>query len=290
MTNIFLTDVPSRQALGLLRCARACAHRVELGNKIYTDLVVPFATDTTTTILQLYTDYEIIDQLSVELRRNAFATPSSEYEDENGNITITINGTWVLYENLNGASLRISPLESKITRNSTDFTFKTLLWRLDHLVDPTPIHRNAAQFEVFLKTARITDLCGRGKSDLSKKLLKFSQQPEEVFRQWPLRMLEAVSWGSKGFLMGDAEYEAILKCGDALYSIPGEKIAQILLSDLAFGCQNDPEAPYIWLEELKLGPIVRKAIKNDQAAAKFMRKGTKLLPKDTKKWLRKHGF
>jgi hypothetical protein len=197
----------------------------------------------------------------------------------------------VLYENLSGAALRVSPLKRKIARNDTDFTFKTLLWRLDHLMDPTPMYQNKVQFEVFLETAAVTDLCGRGKSDLDKKLLKFTQQPEKIFQKCPLRMLEAISWGARrGFLMGSSEYEAILQCGLALQGVPGEKLAQILLGDLALGCPDDPEAPYIWLEELKLGPIMRKAIKADRLASKFMRKNAKLLPKDAKKWLRKHGF
>ncbi len=291
MTKLFLDNRPSRQALGLLRSVRTCANRLGLGSKSYTDLVVPFLTDTYINNLDVYTDPEVMDDLAYELRTSGFPVKSIEKQHEDGSITLVIKDNWVLYENLNDASVKISSLDAKQESDKHDFTFKTILWRLDHLMERRPAMQNKTPFEIFLTKAPITDFAGRGVADLTKKLLSFGHNPEETCQERPLRMLEAVTWGiRREFLLTDDTYEAIRENSKSLLSVPGACVAEIMMSELAVGPKSDPEAPYVWLEELGLAPTIRKIMKKDRSAAKIRKQHINLLSKGDSTRLKRHGF
>ncbi len=116
--------------------------------------------------------------------------------------------------------------EGMLLRDNVYGTLEDDAWRRDFSVNA--LYYNIADFSV-------VDYTG-GMADLEAGRLRIIGDPEERFREDPVRMLRAVRFAAKlGFRIGEAEEEAIYELGDLLADIPAARLFDEVLKLLLTG-------------------------------------------------------
>jgi len=117
-----------------------------------------------------------------------------------------------------------STIQDDISRR--DFSFNTLLWRLQDLVHGP-------------EYAEIVDLTGVGKAHLEQRLLNTPLDPDKTFQDDATRILRVVKFYLRFHLKIAPEVESsIRRNAGALRKVPWEAVAKILVGDIL----NSPQA------------------------------------------------
>ena len=139
-----------------------------------------------------------------------------------------------------------------------EFTFNTLLWRLQDLASGP-------------EKAEIIDLTGCGLRDLNNMTMRCPRDPDIVFSDDPTRMLRAIKFATKyGFQIPDDLAASIRKNADKMKSAPWEAIAGIFINNVL----NEPTASSALRQMKSLGllDVVAEMVQEQKPFASYLSK------------------
>jgi len=217
-----------------------------------------------------------------------FATTLQKYIPATTNLTtnqygvsiLTVKGDWMVDgHNLSGEVIEIAnarkesyggeagkgykpdqvdlaTIEEDLLRR--EFTFNTLLWRLQDLATGP-------------EKAEIVDLTGCGLRDLNNMTMRCPRDPDIVFADDPTRMLRAIKFSTKyGFQIPDDLAASIRKNADKMKNAPWEAIAGIFINNVL----NEPTAPSALRQMKSLGllDVVAEMVQEQKPFAAYLSK------------------
>lgn len=217
-----------------------------------------------------------------------FATTLQKYIPATTNLTtnqygvsiLTVKGDWMVDgHNLSGEVIEIAnarkesyggeagkgykpdqvdlaTIEEDLLRR--EFTFNTLLWRLQDLATGP-------------EKAEIVDLTGCGLRDLNNMTMRCPRDPDIVFADDPTRMLRAIKFSTKyGFQIPDDLAASIRKNADKMKNAPWEAIAGIFINNVL----NEPTAPSALRQMKSLGllDVVAEMVQEQKPFATYLAK------------------
>lgn len=128
-----------------------------------------------------------------------------------------------------------------------EFTFNTLLWRLNDLVEGP-------------EKAEIIDLTGRGQEDLKNGMVRTPMSPDKTFGDDPTRMLRAIKFIARyGFKVPPDVQESIASNAPKLKRMPWDAVRKILVKDILEG--PAPRRAIGLLKELGLATTINEMCK-----------------------------
>lgn len=134
-----------------------------------------------------------------------------------------------------------------------EFTFNTLLWRLEDLTDG-PEH------------AEVLDLLGKGRSDLANLNLQTPADPDKTFSDDPTRMLRAIKFVAKyGFKVPPDMVTAIRRNAPKLKGMPYNAIWKILTADILDA--PNPRRSIVLMQDLGLADVLREMLQEEPSFA-----------------------
>jgi poly(A) polymerase len=134
-----------------------------------------------------------------------------------------------------------------------EFTFNTLLWRLQDLEDGPA-------------GAPVLDLLGTGRQDLEAKVIRTPVDPNKTFSDDPTRMLRAIKFVARyGFVIPPEIRESIAANAPKLKKMPWDAVRKILTEDL-FG-STSPRLCFWLLQTLWLGPVIKEMLAEEKGFA-----------------------
>ena len=137
-----------------------------------------------------------------------------------------------------------------------EFTFNTLLWRLNDLVHGP-------------ERAEIIDLTGCGRSDLERRVMRCPRDPDVVFSDDPTRMLRALKFAVKyGFDVPPDLQAAIKRNAAKLAGVPHEAVGTLLVRDI-FGTPRAREM-LRFMEKLGLLDVIRDMVAKNKGFATYL--------------------
>ena len=139
-----------------------------------------------------------------------------------------------------------------------EFTFNTLLWRLQDLATGP-------------EKAEVIDLTGCGLRDLNNMTMRCPRDPDIVFSDDPTRMLRAIKFATKyGFQIPDDLAASIRKNAAKMKSAPWEAIASIFINNVL----NEPTAPSALRQMKSLGllDVVAEMVQEQKPFASYLSK------------------
>ena len=137
-----------------------------------------------------------------------------------------------------------------------EFTFNTLLWRLQDLVSGP-------------EKAEIVDLTGCGLRDLDERTIRCPRDPDIVFSDDPTRMLRAIKFATKyGFKIPPDLVSSIRKNAKKMKQAPWEAIASIFINNVL----NEPTAPSALRQMKSLGllDVVAEMVQEQKPFASYL--------------------
>jgi len=193
---------------------------------------------------------------------------------------LTVKGDWMVDgHNLNGEVIEIAnarkesyggaggkgykpdqvdlaTIEEDLLRR--EFTFNTLLWRLQDLATGP-------------EKAEIIDLTGCGLRDLNDMTMRCPRDPDIVFSDDPTRMLRAIKFSTKyGFKIPSDLAASIRKNAQKMKQAPWEAIAGIFINNVL----NEPTAPSALRQMKSLGllDVVAEMVQEQKPFATYLSK------------------
>ena len=193
---------------------------------------------------------------------------------------LTVKGDWYLGgHNLNGEVIEIAnarkesygggggkgykpdqvvpaTIEEDLLRR--EFTFNTLLWRLQDLASGP-------------EKAEIIDLTGCGLKDLNNMTMQCPRDPDVVFADDPTRMLRAIKFSTKyGFKIPEDLAASIRKNAAKMKQAPWEAISSIFIDNVL----NEPTAPSALRQMKSLGllDVVAEMVQEQKPFAAYLSK------------------
>jgi tRNA nucleotidyltransferase/poly(A) polymerase len=144
-------------------------------------------------------------------------------------------------------SVETATIEEDLLRR--EFTFNTLLWRLSNLAEGP-------------EKAEVLDLLGRGKSDLSEKILRTPADPDKTFSDDPTRMLRAIKFVAKyNFKVPEDMLESIRRNAFRLNQMPWNAVRNILIDDILKA--PNPRRSVMLLKEMRLADALKEMIESN---------------------------
>ena len=208
-----------------------------------------------------------------ELLASKINTATSVVPNKFGVTILTVSGDWILDGlNMKGEVIEIAnarketygddsekpetveptTIEDDLKRR--EFTFNTLLWRLNSLAEGP-------------EKAEILDLTGKGKADLESGIMDTPIDPDVTFSDDPSRMLRAIKFITKyNFKIREDEernvLESIKRNKNKLEKMEPANMANILKRDILEG--PNPERSIELLKELELVDGIRHVLSKSE--------------------------
>ena len=137
-----------------------------------------------------------------------------------------------------------------------EFTFNTLLWRLNDLVHGP-------------ERAEVIDLTGCGRSDLENRVMRCPRDPDVVFSDDPTRMLRALKFAIKyGFDVPADLQAAIKRNAPKLAGVPYEAVGTLLVRDI-FGTSRAREM-LRFMDKLGILDVIREMVSKNKGFATYL--------------------
>lgn len=134
-----------------------------------------------------------------------------------------------------------------------EFTFNTLLWRLEHLTHG-PEH------------AEVLDLLGTGRRHLEEGILQTPADPDKTFGDDPTRMLRAIKFVAKyNFKVPPDLAEAIRRNASKLSGMPWDAVRKILIDDILDA--PNPRRSIALMQDLGLADVLKAMLHKEPGFA-----------------------